>query len=521
MKSFGVAITLFAVLAQGTLTSAALFNIENDLDPCMEVVISDEDQCNGDTVTYCLQPNTNFTGSCPLSYDQTTVYVDGEAVNLSTASPLPAALCPDGSPGQCMFSTLTGAMNENSCSALDSFDSFDTATENVGLTCANTQNGPCVTVPLVYTLASEYFGEHAEVIFAVKDQDGCDPATESGGWTCSDDSFGDTCACNGVRTSVAIFDGIKNCTFCGNGIKEGDEDCDGPDALGGCTPECKRPICGNFITEVTEDCDPPGNGCSNVCEKTRDGGTNGDPHFKTWAGGRYDFHGGCDLILFSSSQFKQGWGVDVHIRTTMRRDMSYISSAALRIGTDVLEVASQGIYYLNGVLGADMPNTLSGFHIAHSQPNVYMHTFSVDLGIGESIKLKTYKDFVSVKVTGAQSTDFGDSVGLMGAFGEDDLRLARDGTTVLGDHNAFGLEWQVLDTEPKLFQNERLPQHPMECVMPSTAQTATQSRRLSETSTADELAAEKACAQWGAGKDDCVFDVLTTGDLEMAMMGAY
>jgi hypothetical protein len=45
-------------------------------------------------------------------------------------------------------------------------------------------------------------------------------------------------------------------------------------------------------------------------------------------------------------------------------------------------------------------------------------------------------------------------------------------------------------------------------------------RRLSESSV-DELAAEKACEHWGEGKDDCVVDVLTTGDLEMAMVGTY
>jgi hypothetical protein len=45
-------------------------------------------------------------------------------------------------------------------------------------------------------------------------------------------------------------------------------------------------------------------------------------------------------------------------------------------------------------------------------------------------------------------------------------------------------------------------------------------RRLSESSV-DELDAEKACEHWGEGMDDCVFDVLTTGDLEMAMVGAY
>jgi hypothetical protein len=50
-------------------------------------------------------------------------------------------------------------------------------------------------------------------------------------------------------------------------------------------------------------------------------------------------------------------------------------------------------------------------------------------------------------------------------------------------------------------------------------------RRLLETSSVDEVAAEKVCEHWGEqqGKDDCVFDVLTTGDLEMAMVvvGAY
>jgi hypothetical protein len=43
----------------------------------------------------------------------------------------------------------------------------------------------------------------------------------------------------------------------------------------------------------------------------------------------------------------------------MRRAMSYISSAALRIGTDVLEVASKGVHYLNSVFSAAIPNEFS------------------------------------------------------------------------------------------------------------------------------------------------------------------
>jgi hypothetical protein len=200
--------------------------------------------------------------------------------------------------------------------------------------------------------------------------------------------------------------------------------------------------------------------------------------------------------------------------------MSYISSAALRIGSDVLEVESQGVYYLNGVLSAALPDEFSGFAFSHTQPTKMQHVFEIDLGGRERIKLKTYKDFVSVLVEQGQNKHFSDSVGLMGDFLYG-VKLSRDGKSVIADANAFGQEWQVLDTEPTLFQNVRLPQHPQKCTMPSTEATGMLRRRLSESSGEVLAAAEKACAHWGDGKDDCVFDVLTTGDLEMAVVGAY
>jgi hypothetical protein len=51
------------------------------------------------------------------------------------------------------------------------------------------------------------------------------------------------------------------------------------------------------------------------------------------------------VISYSSKDFESGLGLDVHIRTTIRRDMSSFG-LALRIGTDVLEVASQGVYWV-------------------------------------------------------------------------------------------------------------------------------------------------------------------------------
>jgi hypothetical protein len=250
------------------------------------------------------------------------------------------------------------------------------------------------------------------------------------------------------------------------------------------------------------------------------GGSNGDPHFKTWRGHHFDYHGECDLVLLHSSEFGAGLGLDVHIRTKMRRDMAFISAAVLRMGDDVLEVESEGIYYFNGVYGAALPNDFSGFALKHTQPTAKQHVFEITLGGEQHIMLKTYKDFVSVLIEEGDSKHFVDSVGLMGDYHSGRM-LARDGQTVLEDPSAFGQEWQVLDTEQSFFQTLRLPQYPMECTKPTPMATSQLRRRLAETSAADVLAAEKACAHWGEGKDDCVYDVMTTGDLEMADAGAY
>jgi hypothetical protein len=228
----------------------------------------------------------------------------------------------------------------------------------------------------------------------------------------------------------------------------------------------------------------------------------------------------CDLVLLQSKDFESGLGLDVHIRTHMRRDMSYISSAALRIGPDLLEVGSQGVFYINGVAGANLPSFFGGFQLLHTQPTDKQHVFDIHLGGRERLKLKTYKDFVSVSFEQGQGKHFAKSVGLMGDFGMGHM-ISRDGKTIIDDANAFGQEWQVLNTEPSLFQTVRFPQHPTVCTMPTPVQASQLRRRLSETSSAGQLAAEKACAHWSEGKDDCVFDVLTTGDLEMAVAGAY
>jgi hypothetical protein len=103
------------------------------------------------------------------------------------------------------------------------------------------------------------------------------------------------------------------------------------------------------------------------CQTIHGGGVQGDPACQDL---------GWNTLIsscFKVPKFKSGVSVDLHIRTTMRREMSYISSATLRIGTDVIEVERKGVYYKHGVLGAGMPNKISGFTVAHSQPNENQH----------------------------------------------------------------------------------------------------------------------------------------------------
>ena len=150
------------------------------------------------------------------------------------------------------------------------------------------------------------------------------------------------------------------------------------------------------------------------------------------------------------------------------------------------------------------------------------HIFDITMSSDEEEHLivSSFKDLVSVRLANATQATFGQSVGLMGKYSNGAL-VGRDGTTIFNDDeiDAFGKEWQVRESDPKLFQTDRFPQHPQACVPPKVNQDETQQRRLGE-SIAQE-AAELACEHWGNNKDLCVYDVIAMGDLELAQAGAY
>jgi len=245
----------------------------------------------------------------------------------------------------------------------------------------------------------------------------------------------------------------------------------------------------------------------------------GDPHFETWTGDKFDYHGECDLVLMDNPNFMDGLGLKLHIRTTRISYYSYIERIALQVGEDVLEFANDVDKFL--INGKQVePNRkyhktlLSGFLVRRGDKK----SISVRLSKGNYKRGSPRIDFharttgfPAITVNSEGSDIFNGSLGLLGDY-TTGKRMARDGKTVMGDEDPtnYALEWQVRDTEPLLFKEARAPQFPVQCIAP----TKMMGKRLGDSHMKKE--AEKVCANWGEEKDACIFDVMATRDIKVA-----
>lgn len=253
--------------------------------------------------------------------------------------------------------------------------------------------------------------------------------------------------------------------------------------------------------------------------------TKGDPHFKTFSGERFDFHGGCDLVLLKNQAFHKGAGMDVHIRTKINSWWSYVDAAALRIGSETIEINGgdkERWLWINRKSNSRLLQEkwyraeISGYSVRYQQIGPSREV-QVYLGGDEVIILKSYKDFVRVDLSLKEAKNYQGALGLLGRF-PDGSRVGRDRLTLMDDVNAFGQEWQVGMEEPQIFHSyDGVVQAPQRCEIPSAPSIQHRRRRLGESSVSKETA-EAACAHLVDPSDTkaCVFDVLTTEDLHMA-----
>jgi hypothetical protein len=196
----------------------------------------------------------------------------------------------------------------------------------------------------------------------------------------------------------------------------------------------------------------------------------------------------------------------VHIRTTRRQHFSYIERVALQIGDDVLEFANRDVVLYNG---KDMGTAtkFAGYQV---------NTFKTAIFVRLNDKAKARIDLITRKsgtpyvvLDGGSTTLFAGSTGLVGDWDTGKM-VGRDGETVFDDPEAFGIEWQVRDFEPLLFQMARAPQYPMQCIPPQKML----GNRFGDSHM--RAAAEQQCSAWQEDKDDCIFDVMAMRDIHAA-----
>jgi hypothetical protein len=226
----------------------------------------------------------------------------------------------------------------------------------------------------------------------------------------------------------------------------------------------------------------------------------------------FDFHGACDLVLVHSDHVNGEDELDLHVRTTIQGHWSSVTSAALRVGEVILQMDLDK-FFVNGVEFNDdaLPMKTSQFSISEAFVQDEWRVYVAELNDKSRITFKVLKEFMTVAVSGSVH-DFEHSVGLLGDF-HFGKPYDRKGNRVY-DFHEYGLEWQVLEEEPKLFMDAREPQLPhAQCQFPDTPRP---SRRLK--STQDPALFEKAQAVCADKEhyDACLDDVMYTGELALA-----
>eukprot|EP00526_Cylindrotheca_closterium_P018236 CAMPEP_0113615432 /NCGR_PEP_ID=MMETSP0017_2-20120614/7696_1 /TAXON_ID=2856 /ORGANISM="Cylindrotheca closterium" /LENGTH=296 /DNA_ID=CAMNT_0000524665 /DNA_START=10 /DNA_END=900 /DNA_ORIENTATION=- /assembly_acc=CAM_ASM_000147 len=200
----------------------------------------------------------------------------------------------------------------------------------------------------------------------------------------------------------------------------------------------------------------------------------GNPHLITWKNEHIEqeYLGQCDIVMVQDADFAdEGLGLDIHIRTKIVRDWSYIRSVAIKIGNDVLEIQGspnpndqESHYWFNNKYQGEV-EAIAGFPVMISKPTEYQRQYIIDLDSkypGKGITIALFREFVRFNLNGDESV-FGNTVGLLGDY-KTGKKLSRDGASELNDIGDLGDEWQVLPGEPRLFHEVAHPQFPENCI---------------------------------------------------------
>eukprot|EP00547_Thalassionema_nitzschioides_P008946 CAMPEP_0194227390 /NCGR_PEP_ID=MMETSP0156-20130528/42836_1 /TAXON_ID=33649 /ORGANISM="Thalassionema nitzschioides, Strain L26-B" /LENGTH=317 /DNA_ID=CAMNT_0038959871 /DNA_START=585 /DNA_END=1534 /DNA_ORIENTATION=+ len=185
-------------------TLSSITACDTDVHGCLEVVIDPKNVCDDDSVTYCLQDRATTckdgtSGSCggndnvcisnpdnDNTYSHVAVYVNGETLTTETTTAQATFSC------SAAIETCDASSNNCNMTNLDNTITMD-LNNTIGLKCNDGEKVPvCVTVQI------DADGNHAEVVFSVKDGNGCSNVGGSP-WECSNYTE-NNCGCGGAAT---------------------------------------------------------------------------------------------------------------------------------------------------------------------------------------------------------------------------------------------------------------------------------------------------------------------------------
>jgi len=232
-----------------------------------------------------------------------------------------------------------------------------------------------------------------------------------------------------------------------------------------------------------------------------------DPHFRMISGERFSYHGQCDLVYMSCPNFYSDMGMDIHIRTKIKKQYSYIQGIALKFGKNHFEMDASDIFLVNGrTYKKTPPEEFAGYLLKKIDYEDWCGNKCANARIwlirfdnGTWVELANWAGFLHIQLSG----DFGGCTGMMGSV-EKVGKLARNGT-LIEESNDFGAEWRVQTSDPALFQYPKYDP----CILPPKT-----FRRLSKRESAMALAECQHLS--GTNRDTCIFDVEQTGNPLMA-----
>jgi len=252
-------------------------------------------------------------------------------------------------------------------------------------------------------------------------------------------------------------------------------------------------------------------GCCASCDCSSE--ENPDPHFKTWNGDKYDFHGECDMIHVTNDH------LDLHIRTQSiwsdehsGNGWSGVVLAALRFDDDILEVNAleENAVSVNGD-----PVTLDTFTLDDVYPvqisttNTGKKSVKVTMSGGQYIEFLFHLESLVIRMD-AHGSDFYGSQGMAGNWNQPGL-IGRDSVRsfdLKNERTLYAMQWEVnvdrgdpvLFSTPPIHKCSDVPQAP-------PMEEKDEARRLVDVEFAkvlcDSIAPEG--SEW---REDCIFDMI-------------